>query len=114
MNNFGVFVRSKIPEFRNLNFARTSNCYRTFEEDTIPLTPSNVNYELDENSSFSNTYVENQPMSYQRIDSSKAFNMDKSRQSPLSFDPKSNNNLINEWQAAYNITNAIQVSSILN
>ena len=113
MDDFSVFVRSKLPDFKDLKVARTFNRYSTFkDDDTIPLTPSNVNYELNESNSFSNTFVDSQSMSYQNINTSGASKMDKKTHNSSSFDPKSNNNLINEWQAAYNITNAIQVGLI--
>jgi hypothetical protein len=111
MKDLSVFIRSKLLDFKDLKVPSAFNLYSTFrDDDTIPLTPSNINYELNESNSFSNTFIENQSLSYQNINTSGAIKMEKSTSNSLSFDPKMNNNLINEWQASYNITNAIQVT----
>ena len=108
MQNLVSLVRSKIP-------ASLNRYINLKDDERIPLTPSNIKYEEHYRTSLSfnnNNFTES--ISYQNFDGTQRQATFENSSDFESSDLKSNNNLINEWQAAYNVTNAIQVNSIKN
>ena len=94
MHKLGVYVRSKVPT------SFSTSGYTNMSQDTIPLTPSNINYETNDelnacNADSYQSYNNHEDVSNNDLHST--------------FDSKVNKDHINEWQAAYNVTNAIQV-----
>jgi hypothetical protein len=95
MQKIGVFVRSKVPVFvRNNNL----------NEESILMGSSSINYstQINRDQSFNNND------DYQN-ENDQSFQIDHVDNDTFSFNEKINHNQINEWQAAWNVTNAIQV-----
>ena len=99
MQKLGVYVRSKVPVFVRNN---------DLNEESILMSPTTVNYSTQLN------HDDDDEVNYQNIEHGAHKQTDHVdlENDLYSYSEKSNNNRINEWQAAWNVTNAIQV--ILN
>lgn len=84
MNNISVYIRSKVP-----------NGFNRLDDESIPLTSTNKNHNYQRNHEYQEDFS-----SHDGCNNNDTFSMNDT----------SNDNRINEWQAAWNITNAIQVT----
>ena len=100
MNNISIYIRSKFP----VGFNR-------FDNETVPLTSSNKISKCDTNHDdiFNNVTVDGYlNLDGNKIDCNSSYG-NLNDNNTFSTNNISNENRINEWQAAWNITNAIQV-----
>jgi hypothetical protein len=98
LGNIGNSIRSKLPIIVNKD--------KGIKEDTILLQPSsNFNYNTTANNS--NDSKENKQVD--GFDDNFRLERDFSDNDLFSYHDKSSANRIDEWQAGWNVTNAIQV-----
>ena len=107
MQKLGVLVRSKIPVFGAGNIQN---------EGTILLAPISSENKQNENyNTNANFYNNEDGVTSNKFESQQqtgSISQCTSDNDLYDYNDKSNANRINEWQAGYNVTNAIQVSFI--